>query len=81
MNARSGEVKVAEKKFSKGSEEWQMFCDYWNLCQSLWVPECDEGYWKVVADEVEKFYQKHKSQLAKDWSVALLNDLEIKARE
>ena len=30
---------MAEVKFAKGSEEWQMFMDFWALCQKYWEPE------------------------------------------
>ena len=35
---------MASVKFSKGSEEWQMFIDYWNLCQKHWQVESTDEY-------------------------------------
>lgn len=31
-------------KFSKGSEEWMMFTDFWQLCQKHWEVELTDEY-------------------------------------
>ena len=65
---------MASKKFSKGSEEWLMFTDYWTLCQKLWIVEDDDNYWNDLIDSVNEFYEKYKSiPLAKELALAFCN--------
>lgn len=72
---------MAGKKFAKGTEEWQMFQDYWNLCQSVWEVETPDEYWGGVVDSAEAFCQKYKTQFAKSLALALVNELERRSRE
>ena len=50
---------MAEVKFTKGSEEWQMFMDYWGLCQKYWKPEPADEYWEALVVEMDVFYKKY----------------------
>lgn len=67
---------MAKQKIMKGSEEWQMFQDYWNLCQELWIPEESDDYWDKVLESVDKFYKKYGTIFAKHLSIALENTLD-----
>lgn len=67
---------MAGVKFSKGSEEWQMFMDYWALCQKYWEPEDEDAYWTSLAKETNDFYKKHGTDFAKALGLALLNEAE-----
>ena len=49
---------MAEVKFSKGSEEWQMFMDYWSLCQKYWKPEQSDEWWDEAMKEINSFSKK-----------------------
>lgn len=69
---------MAGKKFSKGSKEWQMFMDYWNLCQKFWEPEDNDQYWEQVISEADAFYRKYNTGLSRGWSVELVAELERK---
>ena len=51
---------MASVKFSKGSEEWQMFIDYWNLCQKHWQVESTDEYWENLIDDCNEFCEKYK---------------------
>ena len=51
---------MASVKFDKGSEEWLMFMDYWNLCQKYWQVESNEEYWDKVIEEGNIFCEKYK---------------------
>ena len=46
---------MAEQRFVKGTEEYVMFNDFWKLCQSFWIPEDTEEYWKKLKCEQERF--------------------------
>ena len=50
---------MASKKFNKGSEEWMMFTDFWNLCQKYWVVEDSDEYWESVISSANDFYKKY----------------------
>lgn len=69
---------MAEKKFFKGSEEWQMFQDYWNLCQKIWEPEESDEYWERAIDLCDKFHKKYNTEFSKHAAVAIVNALDEK---
>lgn len=71
---------MAEKKFVKGSEEWMLFQDYWNLCQSVWEPDETDPYWQEAVKRVEAFCEKYGTEFAKDLALALLNDMERRCK-
>lgn len=69
---------MAEVKFPKGSEEWQMFMDYWTLCQKYWKPEQSDEWWNEVIKEIDVFAKKYGSTVfVRGLCMALINKLEI----
>lgn len=44
-------VDMASKKFAKGSDEWMMFMDFWNLCQKFWISEDTDEYYEQLIKE------------------------------
>lgn len=50
---------MAEVKFNKGSKEWQMFVDYWALCQKYWLVEDKDEYWSRMVDDFGAFTKKY----------------------
>lgn len=42
MIARSSDM--AAKKIVSGSEEFQMFQDFWKVCQEFWIAEDSDEY-------------------------------------
>lgn len=72
---------MAEVKFAKGTEEWELFRDYWNLCQSVWKIENNDDYWQDVVDLTDKFYKKYQSRFARELALALVCELERKSKE
>lgn len=50
---------MAAVKFQKGSEEWQLFMDYWNLCQKYWQTEDTDEYWDELIHEMTLFAEKY----------------------
>lgn len=76
------------KKFEKGTIEYQIFLDYWNLCQKYWIPESKDSenynsWWKDhVIKEADEFVRKHNNHpFAAYLVVALMNYLEEKTKE
>ena len=73
---------MASVKFSKGSEEWQMFIDYWNLCQKHWQVESTDEYWENLIDDCNEFCEKYKDyKLARKIALAFCNAQEIFFKE
>lgn len=71
---------MAEKRFVKGSEEWQMFMDYWTLCQKHWEAENNDAYWENVVKDTDEFYRKYGTEFARTLAITLVNELEAKAK-
>ncbi len=67
---------MAGKKIVRGSEEWQMFQDFWKLSQELWEPESNDGYWEKVIRLTDEFYQKYRTPYAKGFALGLVNALD-----
>lgn len=70
---------MAEMRFPKGSEEWQIFMDYWALCQKYWIPEKSDEWWEVALHDLDVFAKKYGSTVfVRGLCMALVNDLQIK---
>lgn len=68
---------MAEFRFQKGTEEWLMFMDYWNLCQKHWVVEKADDYWEQLIKDANEFIAKYDTiKLAKNMALALVNTQE-----
>lgn len=68
---------MAEFRFQKGTEEWLMFMDYWNLCQKHWVVEKADDYWEQLIKDANEFIAKYDTiKLAKNLALALVNTQE-----
>lgn len=73
---------MAETKFLKGTEEWTMFMEFWNLCQKYWIPENEDSWWDESLSEIDAFQKKYGSTVfVRGLSMALINHLEIKHLE
>lgn len=72
---------MSEKRFPKGSEEWMMFMDYWQLCQKYWDPEESDEYWENVIKDTNAFCEKYgKNKFVIGITLALVNSLEDKLK-
>lgn len=67
---------MAGKKIVKGSEEWQMFQDFWELAQEIWEPEDTDEYWELVGEKTKEFYEKYRTPYACGFAVGLVNTLD-----
>lgn len=50
-----------ESRFLKGTEEWTMFMEFWNLCQKYWIPESEDSWWDEALGKIDAF-QKNTDQ-------------------
>lgn len=66
-------------KFAKGSEEWMLFMDFWELVQNLWGIEDTEAYWDSVRTATEAFSEKH-GEFGQRLAVALACELERRSK-
>lgn len=65
-----------KKEFKKGSEEWQMFQDFWKLCQDYAVYEDSEKWLDELYTKCQEFTLKYKSiHLAAKLSIAKYEEM------
>ena len=70
-----------QRKFEKGSEEWQMFTDFWKLCQEIWEPEHPDEYWLEARKKIDDFREKYKTiSLSSKLAMAILKDIDERYR-
>lgn len=70
---------MAAVKFNKGSEEWMMFMDYWNICQKYWIPNNSDEYWQELMEDINIFMEKYREiELSKKIALAFIETQEIK---
>lgn len=70
---------MASKRFDKGSEEWLLFMEYWQLCQKYWEPEETDEWWDEALHQIDLFSKKYGSTVfARGLCMALVNELEVK---
>lgn len=75
---------MASVKFEKGSEEWQMFTDFWTLCQKYWEIEDSDEYWEKVIEATGEFHKKYKANndlFAKKIALAFIDTIEEKSKQ
>ena len=71
---------MSEIKLQKGTEEFEMFRDYWKILEENWSVEDSEAYWEKVIRDTDAFYAKYKTEFSKELTLALINELERKAK-
>ena len=54
-------VRMAGVRFEKGSEEWALFMDFWQICQKYWGVEDNDDYWQEFLKDADVFYKKYRS--------------------
>ena len=66
----------------KGTEEWMMFGDFFNLCKKYWNPNDSDEYWTDILIDSQIFYDKFKSYpMSKHMVNALWNAQSDKLKE
>lgn len=73
---------MAAAKFNKGSEEWMMFTDFWQLCQKYWEVENADEYWERLIADTNSFCEKYKEiPLARNLGYSVIQTQEKKYKE
>ncbi len=73
---------MGQARFLKGSEEWEIFMGFWNLCQEYWIPEEMDSWWDEALSEIDAFSKKNGSTVfVRGLCLALINYLEEKILE
>ena len=67
-------------KLQKGTEEFEMFRDYWKMLEENWGVEDSEVYWNKVIEDTDAFYRKYETEFSKELALVLINELERKAK-
>ena len=68
-------------KLQKGTEEFEMFRDYWKMLEENWGVEDSEAYWNKVIEDTDAFYRKYETEFSKELALALINELERKEKD
>lgn len=69
---------MARKNIQTGTEEFELFRDFWNLYKENAVVENNDAYFEKVQQDTDKFYQKYKTPFAKELGIAVANEMERK---
>lgn len=67
---------MAAGGLKKGTEDYMMFEEFWNLCKKYWIPEQSDAYWEAVAEDFSKFHKKYNTPYSKHFALAALNALD-----
>ena len=68
-----------QKNVSRGSEEFQMFTDYFALYKKYGEVENNDQYWEELLTELNAFCEKYKNvkkEFSREIALALSNELE-----
>lgn len=52
-------INMGAAKFPKGSTEWMLFVDFWEMCKKYWYMEDTEVYWEGLNNDVSNFIEKY----------------------
>ena len=52
-----------KKKIAKGTKEWQLFVDFWNMCQEYWIPEENDDYWNNIVKATGELSKKYSGNI------------------
>ncbi len=67
---------MGRKNIQSGSEEFELFRDFWNLYKENAVVEDNDAYFEKVKQDIDKFYQKYKTSFSRELGVAIANEIE-----
>lgn len=64
----------------KGTEEWMMFGEYFNLCKKYWQVNTTDEYWDALITDSNNFADKYKFPLATKLVFAFLEAQESRLK-
>lgn len=50
-------------EFAKGSQEMNMFREYYRIIQNYWIFEDTEAYWQGLIGDMDDFYKKYQTDV------------------
>lgn len=66
----------------KGTEEFEMFGDFFKICKKYWNLNDTESYWSGLEKEVEEFCQKYSGDIFSQKLIfSFVESQEIKRRK
>lgn len=65
----------------KGSEEFQMFQDFWALYKNYGIAEQSDEYWEELLKASDEFCRKYNSTLARKLALAVIETLEEQVKQ
>lgn len=69
---------MGKTKFEKGSEEYEMFTDFWMYCQKFWIAEDNNHYWQELVDATDILEDKYnKNKLLCAWMASFISQKEL----
>ena len=72
---------MVRKNIQSGTEEFELFKDFWNIYKdNATVEDTDEYINKIISD-ADNFYKKYGSPFAKELAVAFINEIDRKMME
>lgn len=71
---------MARKNIPSGTEEFELFRDFWNLYKENAIVENNDAYFEKVLNDTEAFYQKYKTPFARDLGVAIVCEIKRKCK-
>lgn len=71
---------MARKNIQRGSEEFELFTDFWNLYKNHAVIEHNESYIDQVIQAADEFYKNYNTEFSKELAAAFVNEIERKCR-
>jgi hypothetical protein len=66
----------------RGTEEFELFGDYFKICKKHWQVESTDEYWENLIDDCNEFCEKYKDyKLAREIARAFCNAQEKNLKE
>lgn len=69
---------MARKNIQSGTEEFELFRDFWEIYKDNAIAENNRAYMEKVVEDADKFYAKYKTPFAKELAVAIVSEMERK---
>ena len=71
------------KPFEKGSDEWDLFTEFFNISKKYWIPDMNDpdGYWDGFIHDVSALYNKKYQPFGRAIARVLADHLEQKYKE
>ena len=66
----------------RGTEEFELFGDYFKICKKYWQVESTDEYWENLIDDCNEFCEKYKDyKLAREIAFGFCNAQEKNLKE